>query len=303
MTPQPRSRVLVTGACGLLGAHLIEAFGPHAHVVGVDRNLWWGDRPQDVRIGDLADRKFLKQMVDDTRPDVVIHCAALVDVDRCENDSAEAYAVNGGHTRALAHAVPPGTLIVYVSTDSVFKGDRPFSTESDLPCPRTAYARSKLHGEWEVQLATADHLIVRTNLYGWSSGRKTTTAEWLYAALSDGQAITLFDDFFFTPIYVCDLVDRIRALIVHGARGVFHLAGRDRVSKFEFGRLLADAAGLSMAHAARGSIDAAGLVADRPKEMSIASSRLSEVRMDPPACADGLRRFVGDRSRRLSERF
>ena len=87
------------------------------------------------------------------------------------------------------------------------------------------------------------------------------------------------------------------------ARGVFHLAGRDRVSKFEFGRLLAAAAGLSMAHAARGSIDAAGLVADRPKEMSIASSRLSEVRMDPPGCADGLRRFVGDRSRRLSERF
>jgi dTDP-4-dehydrorhamnose reductase len=300
---QPIARVLVTGASGLLGAHLVEGFRPLAQVIGMDRNPWWGDRPLDLRTGDMTDRAFLQRVVADTEPDVVIHCAALVNVDRCEQDPAAAYSLNADTTRALARAVRPGTLIVYVSTDSVFKGDRPFSTEADLPCPRTVYARSKLQGEWEAQLASPDHLIVRTNFYGWSSGRKTTAAEWLFAALRDGQAITLFDDVFFTPIYVGDLVERVRALVLHGARGLFHVAGRDRVSKFEFGQRLADAAGLSLVHARRGSIETAGLAADRPRDMSIASSRLGELVLSPPGCADGLQRFWADRSRGLSQRI
>lgn len=293
----------VTGACGLLGSHLMAALADEHRVVGTDRYPWWGDRPATVLTGDLQDAAHRSEFLAESRPDVLIHCAAMVTVDGCEEHPADAYAVNATLTRDLARAVPAGCLVVYVSTDSVFKGDRPFATEQDLPCPRTVYARSKLHGEWEVQLATADHLIVRTNLYGWSSGRTVTSAEWLYTALRDGQPITLFDDFFFTPIYVGDLVDRIHGLVMHGARGLVHVAGRDRVSKFEFGRMLADTAGLSMVHAKRGSIDAAGLAADRPKEMSIASSRLGELRLEPAGCADGLRRFVGDRSRRLSERF
>lgn len=295
--------VAVTGACGLLGSHVMAALAGEHRMVGTDRHPWWGDRPATVLTGDLQDAAHRSAFLAEARPAVLIHCAAMVTVDGCEAHPADAYAVNATVTRELARTVPRGCLVVYVSTDSVLKGDRPYATEQELPCPRTVYARSKLHGEWEVQLATADHLIVRTNLYGWSSGRKTTSAEWLYTALRDGQAITLFDDFFFTPIYVGDLVDRIRELVMRGARGLFHVAGRDRVSKFEFGRLLAEVAGLSMVQAARGSIDAAGLAAERPKEMSIASGRLGELRMDPPGCADGLRRFVGDRSRRLSERF
>lgn len=295
--------IAVTGACGLLGSHVMAALADGHRMVGADRHPWWGDRPATVLTGDLQDAAHRSAFLAEARPDVLIHCAAMVTVDGCEAHPADAYAVNATVTRELARAVPRGCLVVYVSTDSVFKGDRPFATEHDLPCPRTVYARSKLHGEWEVQLATANHVIVRTNFYGWSSGRKSSSAEWLYGALRDAQPITLFDDFFFSPIYVTDLIDRLVALIERGERGLFHVAGRDRVSKFEFGSLMANAAGLSMARATRGSIDAAGLAAERPKEMSIASGRLGELQMDPPGCADGLRRFVSDRSRRLSERF
>lgn len=276
--------------------------GEH-RMVGTDRHPWWGDRPATVLTGDLQDAAHRSAFLAEARPDVLIHCAAMVTVDGCEAHPADAYAVNATVTRELARAVPRGCLVVYVSTDSVFKGDRPFATEHDLPCPRTVYARSKLHGEWEVQLATANHVIVRTNLYGWSSGRKSSSAEWLYAALRDAQPITLFDDFFFSPIYVADLVERLVALIERGERGLFHVAGRDRVSKFEFGSLMANAAGLSMARATRGSTDAAGLAAERPKEMSLKSVRLDALRIEAPGCGDGLRRFLADRDRPVSARF
>ena len=150
----------------------------------------------------------------------------MTNVDACERDPALAYASNADITRDIARAVPAGCLLVYIATDGIFVGDSPFATEESLPCPRTVYGRSKLHGEWNVKQATDNHLIVRTNFYGWSSGRKQTFAEWLYHSLDRGQPITLFDDFFFTPIYVVDLVVRLRLLIEGGHRGTFHLCGK-----------------------------------------------------------------------------
>ena len=304
MTAPSFGRVLVTGACGLLGAHLVEVFRPHAHVAGLDRNPWWGDQPLDLKVGDLMDHTFLKRVVDDVRPDVLIHCAALVDVDRCEQYPAEAYAINSDITRVLASAAGPGTLFVYVSTDSIFKADRPFSTERDLPCPRTVYARSKLHGEWETQLATANHLIVRTNLYGWSSGRKKTFAEWLHESLRTSAPITLFEDLFYTPIYVVDLAERILALCRSEYRGVVHVAAGDRASKLEFGLAMADLAGLPAASVRPGRLKDAALGADRPSEISLDTSLSVRLTGLPaPPWRDGLNRFLAARGRPLSERI
>lgn len=297
-------RVLVTGACGLLGAHLVEAFRPVAAVAGVDRNEWWGDRPLEQYKGDLTDETFVRDLIDRARPDIIVHCAAMVDVDRSEREPALAYAVNAGATRLLARAAAPSTRVVYVSTDSIFKGDRALVTEQELPCPRTVYARSKLHGEWETMLSGRPHLIVRTNLYGWSSGRKKTSAEWLYESLAGRAPITLFEDFFFTPIYAVDLAERIVDLTRAGHSGIVHAGGADRVSKLEFGRMMAEAGGLSMSAVTAGPLAAAKLGADRPSEMSIDSSRCAALLGAPmPGAAEGLARFIVDRGTPLSARF
>jgi dTDP-4-dehydrorhamnose reductase len=282
----------------------MAALSRRHNIVGIDRHPWWGDQPVEVCTGDLASHKFIADTVTRVAPDVLIHCAAMVNVDACERNPALAYACNAGITRDLARAVSPDCLFVYITTDGIFKGDAPFATEELLPCPRTVYGRSKLHGEWEVELATKNHLIVRTNFYGWSSGRKRTAAEWLYHALETGQPITLFDDFFFTPIYMLDFVERLELLIEGGHRGIVHLCGGERVSKYDFGALLAKLAGLSMESVRRGSIEDAGLAAPRPKDMSLSSERFRRLTgVDVPGCMAGLRRFLADRGRTLSARF
>jgi len=257
-----------------------------------------------VLVGDLVTPGVITDTVAAVSPDVLIHCAGMVNVDACEQDPALAYACNTDITRRLAHAVGPRCLVVYITTDGIFKGDRPFAIEEQLPCPRTVYGRSKLHGEWEVELATRNHLIVRTNFYGWSSGRKQTAAEWLYHALAAGQSITLFDDFFFSPIYVVDFVERLALLIESEHRGIFHLCGKDRVSKGQFGALMAEAANLSLKNVRSGSIDDAHLVAPRPKDMSLSGERFRRITgVDAPGCLAGLLRFVADRGRSLGARF
>jgi dTDP-4-dehydrorhamnose reductase len=297
-------RVLITGAGGLLGAHLVEAFRESADVCALDRNPWWGDRPINLRQGDLSDDAFLQDVLSAHRPQIVVHCAAMVDVDACERNPEEAYRVNAFVTRSLARRLDRETLFVYVSTDSLFNGDQPFRTERDLPCPRTVYARSKLHGEWEVQLATANHLIVRTNLYGWSARRKKTFAEWLYDSLASCAAVTLFEDAYFTPMYVADLAERIVHLTRGGYRGIVNVGGGERISKCAFGLLMADLAGFPTTAVTVGRLRDSGLAADRPSEMTLDSTLAATLTAKSlPTAREGLTRFLDARGRKLSERL
>lgn len=296
-------KVLVTGATGLLGSHIAAALQLTDEVIGVDRHPWWGDRPLHLASVDLLNDDDVSRLFATVLPDVVFHCAAFVDVDACERLPEQAYAENAAMPGRLARAAGPRCLFVYVTTDGVFRGDTPFASEETEPAPRTVYGRSKLQGEGSVAAATPNHLILRTNFFGWSSGRKPTFGEWLYRSLEEQRPITLFDDFYFTPLYVADFVTAVRGLIEAGARGLFHLTGGERLSKYAFGMELARQAGFSTAQVRRGSIDDAHLAATRPKDMSLSTSRAAVVLHRPlPRAAEGIARFIADRERPLSER-
>lgn len=293
----------MTGACGLLGAHVMAGLSHDFEVVGVDRHAWWGDLPARVHQTELGDRAAMEALLRQEQPDLIVHCAAMVDVDRCEREPALAHAVNAQLTERLARAAGPRPFFLYLSTDAVFDGREPFASEETPPHPVSAYGRSKWAGEQAVARATPHHLILRTNFYGWSSGRKRTFGEWLYQALSAGEPTTLFADVFFTPLYVVDLVDRIVPLLQRRVQGLVHVAGRDRVSKHEFGAALARVAGLSLAGARPGSVDDAGLDAPRPNDLSLSCRRAEQwTGLPAPGCLEGLRRFVADRGRPLSAR-
>lgn len=290
-------RILLTGAGGLLGSHLTARLSRRHEVFGTDRHPWWGRSAIRWIPGDLQAPGFIPQLIRDSRPDGVIHCAALTNVDACEKSPALAYAVNADVTRDLARAVPADAWFLYLSTDGIFRGDHPLAKETDPPCPKTVYGRSKLQGEWEVQLHARAPLIVRTNFYGWSSGRKQTFAEWLYQALVSRRPITLFQDFFFSPLYVVHLAQCIEALIEGGHRGVFHIGGKERVSKSDFGLLMAQLADILPDQIRLGSLEEAALLAQRPRDMSLDNSHfVQKTGMGLPSVREGLELFLKQRT-------
>ncbi len=297
-------KILITGAGGLLGAHLMALFSQRHQVTGTDRHPWWGDQAAALIPGELTDASFLEELIRKSQPDCLIHCAAVTNVDLCEQDPAMATAMNADVTRRLARVVSPDCQFVYISTDGLFQGNKPMVTEEEPPQPRTVYGKSKEQGEREVQLAGRRHLILRTNFYGWSSGRKKTFGEWLYESLRTGSPITLFEDFFFTPIYVADLAENLAVLVEGGHQGIFHLGGRDRVSKYAFGKMLAEEAGFSLQGVRVGSLDRADFMVTRPKDMSLDSSRFFRATGTPlPQVRAGLIRFLKDHGKPLSRRF
>lgn len=270
----PERRLLITGGSGLLALNWACAMRDSWRVVlGIHRH--------PVRLAgvetcplDLDDARRLVRQFAEVAPDLVVHAAALTSVDECEADTVQARHVNAGLARNVAEAASARDVrLVHVSTDHLFAGDRSNYREDDSPVPLNEYARSKLLGEEWVRQTYPQALILRTNFYGWGHASRQSFSDWILQSLRAGREITLFDDVFFTPLLADALATAAHRLIEQSADGLFHLAGDERVSKYEFGLRLARAFELPQALIRRGSVTEASLQASRPRDMSLDSGR------------------------------
>src|SRR5256714_962812 len=165
MGPRRGGSVLLTGAGGQLAADLAATFAAAGHDVHARRR-------EDL---DIEDERAVRAAFDDVRPAVVLNAAAYNRVDEAETDAAPAFAVNAYGPRALARAsADAGATLVHYSTDYVVDGARrrPY-TEADAPLPLSAYATSKLCGEFFVRALAPRHYVLRVcGLFG-QAGRHT----------------------------------------------------------------------------------------------------------------------------------
>lgn len=291
-------RLLVTGSMGLVGATLVLAASKRYEVVaGSRRPIIEFPCVESVEL-DLASDESIAAAVSAARPTVVVHCAAETRVDWCEDHPDETIRVNVEGTARLGRAAAlVNARLVYISTDSVFDGTRGAYVEEDEPRPLNVYARSKWLGEQAVRREAPDHLIVRTNLYGWNVSPKVSLAEWILGRLRRGEEVPGFRDVIFSPLLVDDLADILLHMIARDLKGLYHLGAPDAVSKYEFARALAREFGLDRNLVRPASIASAGLRAARPlvTNLNPAKAEAALGRAMPPV-AKGLRRL-----RRLEE--
>ena len=286
--------VMITGASGLLGANLllraqqrgkdvIAMYHRHKFVVQGVKSLQ----------ADLTDKRVVSDLLQRLRPDWIIHCAALTNVNWCEEHPADTHRVNVEMSRDLAVAAHRvGAGLVYISTDSVFDGKSGHYSEEDAPAPVNVYAESKSAGEEAVRSELERSLIVRTNIYGWNMQEKQSLAEWILNRLESSQPVPSFYDVVFTPILVNDLSDSILDMIERQLKGLYHVAGTQPCSKYEFASRLADVFGLQNQLVQPVSIGDSLLKAPRPRNTSLQTSKVSQaLGKAMPDLNSGLRRF------------
>jgi len=176
-------------------------------------------------------------------PALVIHAAAMTDVDGCERDPDAAFSVNGQGTRNVALACQrAGATLVCISTDYVFDGtkDEPY-LESDEPHPINIYGESKLEGERHVQELLRHYYIVRTAwLYG--LGGRNFVEKVLQLAEERSELHYVVTEVG-SPTYARDLAEGISRLIRHPQYGIYHLTNEGSCSRYEFARKILDLGG------------------------------------------------------------
>lgn len=172
---------------------------------------------------DISDREAVWSMLDETKPDAVLNCAAYTNVDGAESESDAAYAANSaGPENLAAGCFNTGARFVTISTDYVFDGSNTgFYTEEDGPNPQGVYGKSKLEGEERAAAANAGSVIVRS---GWIFGHGGTNfLSVMGKMLADGKPVKAIRDSYGTPTYAADLAKRLRELAGMDATGIFHV--------------------------------------------------------------------------------
>jgi len=216
---------------------------------------------------DITDKKQVEKAMREIRPDWVLHCAAMTDVDGCERDPEAAKRVNADATGMIAGAAKEyGAKMVYVSTSFVFGGSKEALLEDAKAEPINSYGRSKLEGERKVAESGAKHIIVRIDQpYGWTEqGQKQNMVTSTLSKLKEGKPFRVVEDWFNCPTYMDNFYEALSALVEKDARGTYNCTGKERLSRLEWARKIADAWGLDGSLARPARSDELKLPAKRP---------------------------------------
>jgi len=220
-------KILVVGAGGFLGSEIHSQLKKRHVVEGTAHSKASGDLLKfDITNAAEVNRIFLQDF------DAIINTAAISDPKACEEDKILAYKTNVAGAKNLAEVCPQRTKLVYISSSSVFSGNGNF-TEMDTPSPQNYYGETKLEGE----LATGKHpnsIIARTS---WIFGYAKTDRNMAYQIISKlkaGQKVYAYANDFNRPTFSEDIGSALEKLMQADAGGVWHIAGSDLVSRYEF---------------------------------------------------------------------
>ncbi len=270
------TRFLVTGVSGLLGLNFAMAVGGKKNqVTGVANTtpLTWVDFK--CLQAELTEPETIEKLIEDEKPEIIVHCAAIANMEACEANPKLATEVNAILPGRIAAAARKHDIqMIQISTDAVFDGSKGNYTENDTPNPLSVYARTKWEGENAVLEVFPQALVTRVNFYGWSVAGNRSLAEFFVNAFSAGKNVKGFTDVFFCPMMVLDLAEMLEEAGHKNLQGLYHLVGAQPMSKYDFGLAIARKFGFDERLIAPASVADGGLTAARSPNLSLDTGKI-----------------------------
>ena len=244
-------RILVTGCHGLIGQALVEGLGSDVERLdGIDLHedsFFPGLRGYQYHHQDLTEREETVELIRRVQPGVIVHTAAMTSLNTCEVARERCWQVN---VRAVENVVEAarrvGARLVMLSTDHVFNGEAGPYSELDRPDPLSYYGKSKLAAENAALGGGIDVAILRTvSVFGRGRYLKPNFVSWLVGKLREGKEVRVVSDQMSNITFVGDVVRAVRKAISLKKSGLYHVAGRQIINRFEFAQHIAEAYGLN----------------------------------------------------------
>lgn len=233
-----KQKVLVTGANGLLGQKVVQAFQHdfEVHGIGLQPSSELKLDHAHYSMCDITQRDELHTVVRSFKPNFIINTAAYTNVDGCEEDKEQCWKINVTGVKNLAEiAGMVRAFAVHVSTDYVFDGEDGLYTEESRPNPLGYYGRSKLASENVLIRSGIQCAILRTMvLYGAGKNLRPNFVTWLIDKLRSGENLDIVDDQYGHPTLADDLALAIRKIVELKKTGIYHTVGSEYIGRYEF---------------------------------------------------------------------
>jgi len=295
-------RILITGVNGMLGNKIASSLvkDPSNRIFGIARKRMNEIPDVGYIYMDLTQMEDLKKNLEHIAPDVIVHCAANVNIADCENNKVKTLALHVEASEAFA-SFDPDARFIYMSTDSVYNGIRGNYKETDATGPVNYYAETKLSGEQAVLLNNRNTIVLRTNIYGFSKPLRSSLAEWAIAKLQNNEKIKGFDDVFFNPLYTGQLADLIPVMMNSEHTGIVNLGTTEKLSKYQFLLKIAKQFGFSEELIIKSSVaDFEGLK-NRPRNTTLNTSYLNVKFNSRVSIDEGIASMYEDHKRTFNE--
>lgn len=270
--------ILLTGGAGLLALNwAMSARERHRVVLGLhERTACLAG--VETRPIDLDTVDGIGRCLDAVEPQFVVHTAGLTSVEACEADPRLAHHVNVNLAINVALGCSTlGVPLVHISSDHLFSGEEALVDENHPVAPMNVYGRTKADAEIGVLEAHPEALVVRSNFFGWGPSYRRSFSDRILGPLRAGQSVTLFRDVFFTPILAESLVRAVHELLQRNASGIFHVSGDHRVSKCDFGLMIAQEFALDPRFIIPGLLADDKTLVQRPRDMSLSNAKVRAV--------------------------
>ena len=215
------------------------------------------------------------QFISTLKPDLIINCAALTNVDFCEANPLMASEINTVLPKKLALiAKTIEAKFVHISTDHLFDGQKKLYSEDDQVSPLNQYAKTKAAAEKEVLSIDENALIVRTNFYGWGLSYRKSFSDFILEGLRNNSDLQLFKDVYYSPIYIGELVRLIHLALEKNCIGIYNIVGSEIISKYDFGVAIAEVFELTNKSISSSLIERKKELVLRPKNMALSNKKL-----------------------------
>ena len=263
-------RILITGASGMLGATLVKNWQDKFEVFATDKENFENSSAKNFMEFDLLSESY-DALMNWAKSDIIIHCAAITNVDYCEQNPEQAMAVNAESVNKFLKYGSDARLI-FISSDSVFPDEIHLASEKDLTSPENVYGKSKEVGENYINNASGEHVAIRTTIVGKNINPSYQGfVEWIVNTVKEGKEIILFDDALFTPITTWHLANEMEWIMKSNISGIVHVAGREPISKYDFGKKICEGLELDTKLIRKGSMDNIKFNAKRSNDQTMDS--------------------------------
>ena len=231
-------KILITGAFGQLGTSLCEVLS-NKSILATGRVMTLTEKYHCMEL-DITNQENVKELIRNYKPDIIIHLAAMTDVDGCEKNPETAFEINVGATENLLKNF--NGKFIYVSTDYVFDGEEGPYYEDDKVNPVSVYGKTKLYGENLVQESDLEWIILRSNIiFSYNDRTKASFVNWVVDSLKKKQMITVVNDQWNNPTWTNDLANVMSMMIEKNISGIYHYGGGDFLNRYEFAKMIASA--------------------------------------------------------------
>lgn len=287
--------VLITGSAGLLGTALLQRIPENIRVAPTYfTNPQLNVHPDTTTYKlDITNEENVLSVFKNVKPTYVIHASSLGNVDYCETHREEAYKINVVGTKNIIKGCEKyGSKLIFISSNAVFDGLHAPYDEDSLVLPVNYYGETKAIGEDLVSDSGLQYAIVRLVLmYGWNNpSERQNPVTWLLDKLRQGEHIKLVDDTYTNPILNTQAALAVWSIIDKNKTGIFHIAGKDRVNRYEFGISVAEIFGFKTELIQKVDSSYFKGIANRMPDTTYITKRMeNELMLKPLQLIDGLR--------------